>query len=451
MKNMDTKKNLQFILLCLLIFIVLFHKKILKFFKNNNIENFTSNSVVVPYEHNLETSQKYPKTIYETSLENTFGSFQTMICNILPTRKENECLINGNPIVKYKFPVHIIKLVDGNHLAVFNDGRIYKKRSLIDKMWQGPLKNSQPNRDIPLRMITLNPEGNRLIGVGYDNKGYVKLADPNTLVATETEWQEIPGLEDIIWVGFKYDEPSSQNKVLVVNTDGRIMMSNNEDPINGFIDASIIKEPVLKLYYDTDGYMMAINSKFELKVFEQKDWMISEFSKKYPGNKIPLNDVIYDYDKKLFGVVFLPKVGQCEIMKQEEQSFMSPFVPFELNRTLDSRLSKTITDRHIIKSKLGIFTKNGLMEEDALDNDINVAYQRQQLLDKKRLRDFCAKRGVQIDTDYRNLELDRVIDKNARKIEQLDSVIKELIKFDPDNKQIQESIAGINFLTNDDE
>lgn len=441
---MTNKKIFQFILLSLFIFIILFYKDILYYFKNN-VENF---DVVVPYEHNLENEQKYPTTIYENSIKNIFGSYQTMICNILPTQKENSCLINGEPIIKYKFPVHVIKMVDGAHLAVFNDGRIYKKRSLIDKMWQGPLKNSQPNRDIPLRMITLNPEGNKLIGIGYDNKGYIKLDDPNTLVSTETEWQEITGLDDVIWLGFKYDDASNQNKMIIINTDGKIMLSNTDNPLNGFIDASIIEEPVLKLYFDNDGYMMAINNKFELKVFEHKDWMISNFSKKYPGNTIPVNDIIYDYDGKLFGVVFLPKVGQCEIMKQEDLSFMSPFVPFELNRTLDARLNKKITDRHIIKSKLGIFTKNGLVEEDTLDNDINVAYQRQQLMDKKRLRDFCAKRGIQIDTNYRNIELDKVIHQNSRKIEELDNVIKELIKYDPESKKIQDSVIGINYLDN---
>jgi len=454
--NINKKNFIQFILLSIIIICILYNKEILKLLNTKNVETeaFIDTSgvrdVVVKYKYNLADENKYPKTIYETSVEQVFGQFQIMLCNLLPTRKENQCLINNIPIVKYKFPVHIIKIVDGTHLAVFNDGRIYRKRSLIDKMWQGPLKNSLPEREVPLRMITLNSEGNKLIGVGYNNQAYIKTLDSNTLVSTETEWRTIPGLDNLIWVGYIYDASSNQNKWLIVNTEGRIQLSNSEDAIEGFIDASIINEPVLKLYFDPDGYMMAIDSKLQLRTFENKDWMISEFSKKYPANPIPVNDIIYDHDQMLFGVVFLPKMGQCEIMKQEEPAFMSPFVPFELNSFLDSRLNKRITDRIIIKSKLGIFTRSGMMEEEALDNDINIAYQRQQLMDKKRLREFCLKRGIQTDVNYRNYELDKTIDENARKIEKLEEVIKELIKFDPDNKKIQESNIGINFITDED-
>jgi hypothetical protein len=71
-------------------------------------------------------------------------------------------------------------------------------------------------------------------------------------------------------------------------------------------------------------------------------------------------------------------------------------------------------------------------------------------MDKKRLREFCLKRGIQTDVNYRNYELDKTIDENARKIEKLEEVIKELIKFDPDNKKIQESNIGINFITDED-
>jgi len=446
------KLIIQFIFLVIIITLILYNEEILYYIKYNNFEGYDnlSREVVVRYEYNMETEGKYPETIYEKSILNLFSNFNGMICNLLPIRKENQCLINNIPIVKYKFPVHIIKLIDGTHLAVFNDGRIYKKRLLTDKMWQGPLKKSLPEREVPLRMITLNPEGNKLIGIGFDNKTYIKLHDPNSLVAIETDWKYISGLDDIIWVGFIFDPNINQNKWLTITIDGRIQLSNSENPIEGFIDASIIKEPVLKLYFDPEGFMMAIDTRLQLRTFENKDWMISEFSKKYPANPIPINDIIYDYDQMLFGVVFLPKMSQCEIMKQEEPAFMSTFVPFELNSFLDSRLNKRITDRIIIKSKLGIFTKSGLLEEESLDNDINIAYQRQQLMDKKRLRGFCLKRGIQTDVNFRNYKMDKVIDENEKKIDKLENVIKELIKFDPDNKKIQNSAIGINFIKDDD-
>lgn len=452
----NIKKIIQYLFIAIIVIAIIYTEEIIKLIKKNemtnHLEGFVSNTssernVVVPYEYNLANDNAYPKTVYEEALEKSFGSYQVLQCNMLPTKKQNDCTINDEPIIKYKFPVHIIKIVNGEHLAVFNDGRIYKKRILTDKMWQGPLKNSHPQREIPLRMITLNPAGDKLVGVGFDNKAYIKLKDPNSVVAMETVWKYIPGLDDVIWVGYVFDETNNYHKYITVNTAGRIQLSNTEDPIEGFIDASIIKEPVLKLYFDVNNYMMAIDTSFRLRTFEKEDWMISEFSKKYPANPIPVNDVIYDQDQMLFGVVILPKVGQCEVMKQEEPAFMSPFVPFELNSFLDSRLNRRITDRSIIKSKMGIFTKSGMMEEEALDNDINIAYQRQQIMDKKRLREFCLKRGIQTDVNYRNYELDKVIDENERKITKLENVIKELIKFDPDNKKIQEKAVGINFLS----
>ena len=95
---------------------------------------------------------------------------------------------------------------------------------------------------------------------------------------------------------------------------------------------------------------------------------------------------------------------------------------------------------------MGIYTRLGLMEEDLLDDDINMAYQRQQLKDKKRLREFCLSRGIQTDVNYRNYKMEKVIDDNERKIDKLEQSIKELIAFDPDIKEIQESTQGVNFV-----
>lgn len=421
---------------------------------NNSYEGFITTSKMlgptIDYEYDGVLDSEYPTTIYEESAEAVFNVFPIMTCNLLPTKKSSVCRINNVPIVKYKFPVHITKLPDGVHLAVFNDGRIYRKRNLTDKMWAGPLRNSKPNRNVPLRVITLNPEGNRLMGVGYDNKGYIKLLDPNSTVSTETEWQYIPGLEDIIYIGFTFDATTNQNKYIIINTEGKLQLSNSNNPVDGFFDASIIKDKILKFYFDVDEYMMVIDSNFRLRIFEDKDWMVSELSTKFPPNPNPVNDVIYDYDQLLFGCVFLPKMGMCEVMKQEEPAFMSPFIPFELNRFLDSKLNRRLTDRLILKTKMGIFTRMGLMEEDMLDDDINMAYQRQQLKDKKRLREFCSSRGIQTDVNYRNYEMDKVIDENERKINKLEQSIKELISFDPDIKKIQDSTLGVNFLKNDE-
>lgn len=451
--NINNRTLFQFTCLVLITVYILYFKEINNYiykYNTNNVESFITTSKIlgptIDYEYDGVLDSEYPITIYEESVEKVFNQFPTMSCNLIPTKKSSTCKINGVPIVKYKFPVHIMKLTDSIHLSVFNDGRIYKKRNLIDKMWQGPLRNSMPNRTVPLRMITLNPEGNKLIGIGFDNKGYIKLLDPNANISIETEWKYLPGLEDIIYIGFMFDASTNQNKYIVITTDGKLQLSNSDKTSDGFFDASIIKQKILKFYFDPDGYMMVIDNEFKLRIFDNKDWMVSEISTKYPPNPNLVNDIIYDYDQMLFGCVFLPKFGMIEIMKQEEPAFMSPFVPFELNRYLDSKLNRRLTDRLILKTKMGIYTRLGLMEEDILDDDINMAYQRQQLKDKKRLREFCLSRGIQTDVNYRNYEMEKIIDNNERKIDNLEQSIKELINFDPDIKEIQESTQGVNFI-----
>lgn len=405
----------------------------------------------VKYEYDAQSTDEFPATIFESSVNTMFGaSYPIMVCNLLPTKKSRDCMINGEPIVKYKFPVHIIKLTNGKHLAVFNDGRLYLKDKLTDKMWQGPIKNSLPNRDIPLRMVTMDPSGTKLVAVGYDNKAYTKYSgsggDKSGSLELETEWQPLIGLDNIIFLMYHYDPATDKNRYIIIDTVGKIKITQNDKPDSGLVDYGVLKEPILKLCYSAEGYMLAIDTKFKLRTFDEKEWGSSQFSTKYTGNNTPLLDVLYDKDQLLFGCVILPKAGVAEIMKQESPDFMAPFVPFELNKYLTGGIESKLTDRFIIFTKMGIYTNQGLLEEEALDDDINMAYQRQMLLDKKRLREFCAARGIKADDTYRNYEVLRQVDGNKQKIDRLNNIIAQLISFDPDQKQIQESIIGVNFI-----
>jgi hypothetical protein len=133
-------------------------------------------------------------------------------------------------------------------------------------------------------------------------------------------------------------------------------------------------------------------------------------------------------------------------MKQEDAHFMAPFVPLDLNKYVDSNLDMRLTERTIIQTKLGVVPGQGLLEEEALDEDVNMAYQRQLLEDKKRLRDFCANRALRTDANYKNYDVLKAIDDNATKIEKLTSAIQDLISFDPDQKAIKESVLGIDII-----
>lgn len=404
------------------------------------------NSAVVNYEYDKQDSGEFPETIYEKAIKLNFKEYPALICNLIPTMKSSQCRIGDNKIVKYKFPVHITKMIDGNHLAVFNDGRIYKKNKLTDKMWQGPLKNSMPKRHIPLRMITTNIDGTKLIGVGFDNKVYEKLGNPNSVIDYEGVWKLLPGLDNVIFVMFKHDESVNKYRYIIIDGDGKVKITRDDKSTSDLIDYGVETTPIIKLFGDAQGYMNIIDGQFRLRTFEDKNWEGSLLSTKYESSENQVIDAIYDNDALLFGCVILPKMNTVEIMKQEEPHITAKFVPFEMNRYLDSSLDKRIADRTIIKSKLGIFTKQGMLEEESLDDDINMAHQRQMLLDKKRLRNFCASRGFKTDVNYKNYKVLSQIEDNDQKIEKLNTVIKDLISFDPEQKAIQESVAGINYL-----
>ena len=465
---MDTKTLWLGVLLILIFIIVINWNTINMYLTKNNTNNNTNsiqinntkskegfvakqNSAMIEYEYDKQELGEYPETIYEKAIKLNFKDYPALICNMIPTMKSSECRIAGNKIVKYKFPVHIIKMIDGNHLAVFNDGRLYKKHKLTDKMWQGPLRNSMPNRHIPLRMINTNIDGTKIIGVGYDNNVYEKLGNENSVIDYEGEWKRLPGLTDVIFIMFKHDESVDKYRYVVINTSGKIKITRDDKSTSDLIDYSIEDTPVLKLFGDPKGYMNVIDSQFRIRTFEDKKWDGSLLSNKYQPAENQITDAIYDNDALLFGCVILPKMNTVEVMKQEEAHFTAKFVPFEMNRYLDSSLDKRIADRTIVKSKLGTFTKQGLLEEDALDDDINMAYNRQMLLDKKRLRDFCANRGFRTDVNYKNYKILAQIEDNNQKIDKLNGIIKDLISFDPDQKAIQDSIIGINFLKDIDE
>jgi hypothetical protein len=68
------------------------------------------------------------------------------------------------------------------------------------------------------------------------------------------------------------------------------------------------------------------------------------------------------------------------------------------------------------------------------------------LLDKKRLREFCKGRGLLNENNQRDYSVLRKVEDNKKKIEKLNDIISKLISYDPDQKPIQESVLGVNFI-----
>jgi hypothetical protein len=401
------------------------------------------NSARVPYEFD---NYDFPPSIFEAALWNAYDKSPLVLCQIIPALGSKECRVGEIEIIKYKFPVSLARLPNGKTAAVFNDGRIYLKDRLIDKLWQGPIKNSFPDRTIPLRVITLNPEADRLVGVGYDNRVYIKKKDPNANVSIETEWEQIPGLADVIYLLYEQDQTTGKYNYIIINRIGRVVLVPVDRPTTRPTPVGNIQDRVLKLIYDPEGYMMALDINFNLRSFDKKDWKTSQLSQPRRRNKMSVLDVLYDKDQLMFGLVIVKETGMTEVMKQEDAHFMAPFVPLDLNKYVDSNLDMRLTERTIIQTKLGVVPGQGLLEEEALDEDVNMAYQRQLLEDKKRLRDFCANRALRTDANYKNYDVLKAIDDNATKIEKLTSAIQDLISFDPDQKAIKESVLGIDII-----
>lgn len=447
-KQRHTATNLVILtIFVILVTIFIYSDEIFKCFK---IESFIDtpseimNSARVPYEFD---DYEYQATIFESALTKAYPTSPLVQCQIIPALGSNQCKVGQIPIVKYKFPVSLAKLPNGKTAAVFNDGRIYVKDRLIDKLWQGPIKNSFPDRTVPLRVITMNPEGDRLVGVGYDNRVYIKQKDSNSNIAIETEWIQIEGLVDVIYLIYELDAATGKNNYIIVNTNGQIYRIPVEKPTTLQQPVGNFQDRILKLIYDPEGYMMALDTNFNLRSFESKDWKTSQLSRPNRRNKMPVLDVIYDKDQLMFGLVIMNETGMVEVMKQEDAHFMAPFVPLDLNKYVDSNLDMRLTERTIIQTKLGIIPGQSLLEEETLDDDVNMAYQRQLLEDKKRLRDFCASRSLRTDSNYKNYDVLRTIDDNAAKIDKINKALADLISFDPDQRAIKESVVGLDFIT----
>lgn len=416
----------------------------------NQIEHFDDYQMAQQY--------NYTPTIYETSLLSTFKTSNTLQCNVLPISIKSKCLdeTTGLPITRALFPVHIIKVFDGSYLSVFNDGQIYYKSSFQDKFWNGPLENSLPEDMYPLRMISLMADGS-LLGVSFNNQLYKKTpmtsTNKETITGTAnpiflTKWQLIPKSSGIIYVLYSSSVSSTQtntsNDILIaINTNGILMSKSvNNMATTAFTPFTNDNFKVLKIYFDKNGYMLGIGSDFKLYKKMSRDWQRSIFDTTSGGNPIPINDIIYDNDGKLFGLVFIPSLGILELQKQVQIYYLSKFVPLELiNTSSNNNSSNVINDLDIIKFKTGADISKQINVADPLLNDnidIGTVNTLLKYESNGALRKFCKNKGYMNNSNYENYELLNNLDVQASKITELNNVINNLIITDPDKMKIQE-------------
>lgn len=388
---------------------------------------------------------KKQETVYETALRTQFGNNQRLMCSLLPTIDKSTCKVGDSPYVIYNFPVHMIKLIDGTILAVFNDGRLYQKQSITATMWKGPIENSLPKDTVPLRMITLNTDLSTLLGVGYDNVLYMKSPDKNGNLDIKGIWKQVPNNSNIIYVIFD----RQTNFLVSINTEGQLLSKSSTDITTPNQELKILVDvPLLRLYYDLNGYMLAIDNKFDLYQFTEMNWKQTPLNISRGANPNKLQDILYHNDGKMYGLVFNPDAYMVQIKKQSTVFYLSEFFPVDLQITPESSADFVMSDKDIIMAKIGSTQEYNkrTSTEDADDEDPNFAHQKQLLENKKKLRDFCKSRNASAGNNINtvdNYELKANVEENQSKIDELKSILTSLVKYEPEKGTILEKYPGI--------
>ena len=459
------------------------NSKDVKDVKDEPFENKKKKDKFDNVNNKMVKSSKQKNTVYEKALSEVYGDNKRLICSMIPIINDtsNICKIDNIPYIIYKFPIHIIKLIDNSILAVFNDGRMYQKYSMESTIWKGPIINSMPMGTIPLRMVTLGTDLTTLYGVGYDNILYVKEPqkkdnkyktkngsgntygrDPaetpvgNSSINITTIWKQVPNNSGIIYVLFD----NKTHFLISIDINGKLftktsfdITSNNQELV------TLLDRPVLRLYYDLNGYMLAIDNKFDMYAFIDIDWKTTPLQIERGPNPSKLHDILYDNDGKLYGLVFNTDSYMVQIMKQIEVFYLADFNPLDVILTknskgsVDSKNTKTISNnfvmsyQDIIKAKIGsinTYTLNNF-NDDATDNDTNFAYQKQIIESKTKLVQFCNDRSFNTNNiNYDNYEVLSDVEKNDDKISKLKNVIKSLMEYEPERMNIQDKYSILN-------
>ena len=443
-----------FIAIVVIIYLIFFNKQKI----TNTFENFESENELITQptgssnesgenesgeNESGENEYEGNDTIYETSLKSLYSENKRLICSMLPSISNTTCTIDKISYVIYNFPVHMIKLVDGSILAVFNDGRLYKKTDIFNTMWAGPLKNSLPNDNIPIRMISLTTDLTTLLCVGYDNKLYMKKPDSNGLINLVAPWQLVPNNINIIYVLFD----NETENMISININGELLIKTSLDITSNNIELlNKLDRPILRMYYDLNGYMLVIDNKFELLQFSELNWKNSVLNLDRGSNNSKIQDILYHNDGKLFGLIFKPDSYMVQIMKQSQAFYLGDFTPLEQHINLNNNNEFVMSDQDIIKSKFGniqTYINNQNNVNDAED-DPNIAYQKQIIETRANIKQYCSNRNIISSNNYDNYDLLANVEKNDDKIIKLKDIANKLITYEPNKQQMLDKYTILN-------
>jgi hypothetical protein len=412
------------------------------FFKNKTYEsNFEC------FQNPGQSSQPSPtlsmknETIYEKSLKELYPDNQRLICSLVPGMANNNiCFADNESYVLYNFPVHMIKLPDAGILSVFNDGRLYKKDSIGNTMWQGPLDNSLPADTIPLRMVTLSNDLKTLLGVGYDNKLYRKAPDSKGNLNLEGVWQMVPNNTNIIYV--LYDNES--NSLISIDIYGKLLIkpAGNDLTLQSRELINRINRPILRMYYDINGYVLVIDNKFDLYQLSELAWKNSPINSQRGANNSKLLDVMYNNDGTMYGLVFNKDSFMVQTKKQVQAWYLGDFIDLDdqvnIANSSSGESNFVMSDLDIIQSKTGSISEylKFVDADEHSDEDPNMAYQKQLFETRAKLKEFCNSRYSTTDTNYENWNLYSTVENNDIRINDMKNVINNLLKYEPDKERI---------------
>jgi hypothetical protein len=403
---MDNRNNkLAFNIVILILIILVFGLIIYNYF--NTPESFMADLAPITETYKF----KGKSTIYEKALEDMYGSNKKLMANMLPYMTDDMYLDKGVPIKRDKFPVHIFKEPDSTILAVFNDGAIYRKNTMNTGIWNGPLDNSMPNGGrIPLRMI--------------DNRLYIKRPGIGNELDITQPWERVDNNSDLIYV---MNDPYS-GKLIGIDSTGSLMIKKTDDITSEFVKLNNLSVKALKIYFDNNGYMLVLDRNFNLWQMMDLDWENSDVDTSKGSNPTRVNDVIYDNDGKLYGLVFPLNAEKLTIMKQGTYYFLSVFLPILKSTTSSDSINFIMNDNSIILSKSGVdYSATEFMNDNELDDDIEHARVVNDMDNTRKLRAFCASKKRDYDPrKMENYELIEDIDNNNKKIAELQSVLNKL-------------------------
>lgn len=337
------------------------------------------------------------------------------------------------------YPLHIMKTIDGEFLAVFNNGQLYKNTDIeSENLWRGPMPNSEPKKGVLMRMVTYNRDG-KLLGVGTDGLIYMKTDDK-----LESPWNvtPLPNSGCVMYIMFDKD-----HHLLGINKDGNIVKKESTDIASNWRDTNGTDRALLKMFWDVNGHMLAIGDDFKLYQKDLVNWEVSNWKKKTSPAK--LFDVVYDKDGRLYGIYMNDILDTIELRKQNQAYYTADFYPL-----FDVKIQgvTNLTDSHIIQTKMGTTfatAEEAHAKEESLNQVVDPTpedlQQEYTLENQKKLRKLCADRKkVYNSGDYYDYELQRKIEEQDALIDNLKEEIKNYSTTDKKYMQMVDKTARPN-------